>query len=203
MRLYGNSTIGGLVSSAIFIQAKEKFGDEIRALLINGGLIRAQINSGTITYGTLYSILPFGNDLVTFRLNGSEIRKILQYGTDSYKKTPQGHLSLFAGLTIKVNTKEDVNSENRITDMAFVNEKGEKIEDVDPDKEYVIATDDFISGGGDGYKMFFDYQSKKIANHGPLLDLLEQFINKTSPITGNEEYLHYARFTDDVVETVK
>ena len=44
--------------------------------LMNSGGVRTDLAAGDLDYGTLYSVLPFDNRLVTVRMRGSALRKL-------------------------------------------------------------------------------------------------------------------------------
>jgi len=52
--------------------------------ITNGGGIRASINEGDITKGSVISVLPFGNYIVTKKLTGAQIKAGLENGVSAY-----------------------------------------------------------------------------------------------------------------------
>lgn len=203
LRLTGNSPLGNYVSSAILEYARVETKVDFDMIIVNGGLIRAPILKGKVTYGDLFSILPFGNSLVGFKLTGANIRKILMYGTNKYKISNNGHLPLFSGLKIKVNLNAEPEDDDRILDMALVDNEGNEIKKVLDDQYYMVLTDDFIAQGGDGYTMYLDYQEQKLSNYKSLVDYLKMYIKRNGYIYGNETNMNYVRYTDNANEQLR
>lgn len=110
----------------------------------NGGGIRASIDAGEITKKEIITVLPFGNYVVTKKVSGADLVAALEHGTDSYPEI-KGAFPQVGGMTFKIDLNKEVGS--RIVDVTV---NGEAIV---MDKMYVVATNDFMAAGGDGYDM--------------------------------------------------
>ena len=109
--------------------------------ITNGGGIRTPLAKGPITVGSMYTILPFDNTLVTMDLKGSDIKTNIEIGIN-----PAGMgWGQFSG--IKVWYDKDKVAGERVTSIRLAN--GEKL---DMDKYYKVVVNDFMATGGDGYK---------------------------------------------------
>jgi 5'-nucleotidase / UDP-sugar diphosphatase len=117
------------------------------AAIINGGGIRTSIRKGDILAGNVYSVLPFDNYVIAFRLSGKQIRETLEHGVSAVEEGA-GRFPQVSGLTFAYSLSAPVGA--RIRDIVIA---GKPIE---PDKEYTVATNDFLAAGGDGYKAFGD-----------------------------------------------
>ena len=67
----GESTLGNLVADA------QRQTMQTQISLMNPGGIRNDLDAGDITWGELYGIQPFGNQLIKVNLTGQDIRDIL------------------------------------------------------------------------------------------------------------------------------
>ncbi len=67
----GESTLGNLVADA------QRQTMQTQISLMNPGGIRNDLDAGDITWGELYGIQPFGNQLIKVDLTGQDIRDIL------------------------------------------------------------------------------------------------------------------------------
>ena len=105
--------------------------------LTNGGGIRRTLAAGDITVGDMYEILPFDNTLVTVKVTGEELVKIIEHGinTDGFG------WGQFAGIKVWYDVETGKVSSIRLND-------GSKI---DPKAEYSVVINDFMLTGGDGY----------------------------------------------------
>lgn len=133
------TNLGNLLTDAMISNT----GAEIA--ITNGGGIRSSINVGNITKGDVIAVLPFGNFLVTKKLTGEQIKDVLEHGVKSYPATA-GQFTHVSGMKFKFDpNKEEGNRVYSIT----INDRP-----IDMNKKYVVATNDFISAGGDGYPHF-------------------------------------------------
>jgi len=115
------------------------------AAIINGGTIRASINQGSITKKQVYAALPFDNYLVAIRLTGAQIQEALEHGVATLGE-PSGRFPQVSGLSFTYSRAAPVGS--RVKEILI---QGRPL---DPHREYVVATNDFMAAGGDGYTVF-------------------------------------------------
>lgn len=169
--------IGNLISDAYRTYMNADIG------IVNGGGIRADLNEGDVTYYDMMKVHPFGNVIETKKVLGSEILDYLEFtsrATTSTYDTNVGENGGFANvsglkysidITIESHVITDnnnnfikVDGERRVKDV-MVLENGSYVA-IDPNKEYIVASLDFIlSNGGDGANMFMndpllEYSSK-------------------------------------------
>jgi 5'-nucleotidase/UDP-sugar diphosphatase len=115
------------------------------AALINGGTIRTSIGRGKIEVKNIYDVLPFDNYLVAIRLTGAQLKAALEHGV-AHLKEGSGSFPQVAGLTFTYSRSAPAGS--RVKEVTV---GGAALE---PQKEYVVATNDFLVAGGDGYTAF-------------------------------------------------
>ena len=113
----------------------------------NGGGIRASIAKGDITVGSVYTVLPFDNTLVVMQFTGAQIRAALELSVSKYPAENGGFLQV-SGLKFTFDPSKPAGQ--RIVEVTA---NGQPL---DPNKTYVVATNDFTAVGGDGYTMFKD-----------------------------------------------
>ncbi|AEH51638.1 5'-nucleotidase C-terminal domain-containing protein [Pseudothermotoga thermarum] len=107
--------------------------------IMNGGGIRASIKPGKISIRDVLTVLPFRNTLYVFQMKGEGLLKILEYACTV--KPGQGAWPQVSGLTFKsVGGK-----------LVEAKVKGQPI---DPEKTYIVATNNYLALGGDGYVVF-------------------------------------------------
>ncbi len=135
----GETNLGDLITDSMI----DMTGADVA--ITNGGGIRASIAIGEITVGDIITVLPFGNIIVTKELTGQALLNTLEYGTSSYPNS-SGKFSHVAGVTFDINLD---------------NADGERVENVmvngvplDLMATYMVATNDFLAAGGDGYVEF-------------------------------------------------
>jgi len=115
------------------------------AAIINGGGIRTSINKGKIRVKDVYSVLPFDNYIVAVKLIGAQIREALEHGVSAVERG-EGRFPQVSGIAFTYNSSAPAGS--RVKKILIGGMP------VEPDKEYSVATNDFLAAGGDGYKAF-------------------------------------------------
>lgn len=132
------SNLGTLIANAMLYVTGADFA------LMNGGGIRDSIPAGDITLKQIYTVQPFGNYIQTGKVLGKEIDAILENGVGKLP-APDGRFPHVANLTYTLDVSKPAG--DRVSDIKIGGVP------VDPDKEYTIATLNFIFNGGDDYRM--------------------------------------------------
>lgn len=148
----GESNLGNLIADAM-LQAS---GAEMS--LTNGGGIRASIESGDITKGDVITVLPFGNYIVTMKVTGAEIKEALEVGAAGYPSA-HGAFSHVGGAAYRIDASKPAGER-----VHSITVQGAPL---DPNREYLLATNDFMAAGGDQYTMLAD---NPVINHSAALD---------------------------------
>ena len=137
------------------------FADVVRATypcdmaLINAGGLRTGLRKGEVTVGDIVAVVPFRDQVVTVKVSGRELREILEFGFSGLPEE-QGFFPQISGMVVRVDPNN--NPGERVLSLAL--EDGVPIE---PDREYILATNDYVAKGGDGYPVL---QSKTLINAG-------------------------------------
>ncbi len=107
------------------------------AALINGGTIRTGIARGKIEVKDIYAVLPFDNYLVAISLTGAQLKAALEHGVARLEE-PSGSFPQVSGLTFTYSRSAPAGS--RVKDVTVGGQP------LDPQKEYVVATNDYSGG---------------------------------------------------------
>lgn len=158
----GHTNLGRLITSAMLNET----GADIA--ITNGGGIRDSIEAGDITKDSIIKVLPFGNYIVTKKVKGSDIVAALEHGMVE----GSGSFAHFAGITVESKKESDEQGVIRHKVLS-VKINGD---DLDLNKEYVLATNDFMAVGGDGYTMFSNYPT--LNEYSALDESLIKYIEK-------------------------
>jgi 2',3'-cyclic-nucleotide 2'-phosphodiesterase (5'-nucleotidase family) len=105
--------------------------------LTNGGGLRADVAAGPLTYGRLYEVMPFDNQVALLRLTGAELRTAVKNNLQQ-----RGSLMILSGVRVAATCQ---GGELRV---ALRREAGAEIKDDEP---LTIVTSDFLATGGDGF----------------------------------------------------
>ena len=105
----------------------------------NGGSLRTDLPAGPLTYGSLYELYPFDNRIVTLRLTGDQVTRIIAHSLE--RNVAPFELVPIAGF------KVDARCEGSVLRVTLTRSSGVPIR---ADDQLTVATSDFVAGGGDG-----------------------------------------------------
>lgn len=123
--------------------------------IVNIKGLRTSIPAGEIKVSKIFELMPFENELVLVWLNGSELLNLLQFFASI---GGEGVSGLSMGI-----------KDGRAIDVLI----GDKAPD--PDKTYIIATNDYLAEGNDGMKQL-TRGVKRIDTGIKIRDMLIEFI---------------------------
>ncbi len=141
-----DSSLGNAIADAQLFATREA-GAQI-ALMNNGG-IRTGLQpreDGTITYGDIFAVQPFGNQLVTRTFTGAQLLAVLEQQFDSGERI-QG-LQVSEGFAFSYDMSKPEGA--RLVGASFNDEP------IDPAKTYRVTMNSFLAGGGDSFTVFKD-----------------------------------------------
>ena len=154
-----NSNLGSLLADYTFEGAdewaKKNNLPPVDAAVINIGGIRTIIPKGDILTKQIYEVMPFENEIVIVKLHGKDVEGLFDYYLATQKNNPVSHLI--------------IETDNQSISKKLINGKP-----VDYNKDYYIATSDYLAMGGDN--MAFFGKGKLIATGIKMRDLfIEKF----------------------------
>lgn len=171
----GETALGDIIADSMLEAARRQAG-KVDIAFMNPGGIRADLlfrETGQLTFSDIFSVQPFGNDLVVLTLTGAEIETVLkqQYQPSgnnilqvsegfefAWKQPPGGVIEIVPG-SVKLNGQPLVAAQ-----------------------AYRVVTNNFLVGGGDGFVGFKTGANR--VNVGGDLEALETYVKTHSPITG-------------------
>ena len=111
--------------------------------ILNAGGLRTTLIPGNITQNDIYNMFPFDNKIVTFKLNGYDLKKVIQ-------NIQIGDYSFYpiSGITIEVT----LNPSKRVLKIYLSN--GDEIDD---NKLYKIVSVDYLINGGDDFRKILNW----------------------------------------------
>ncbi|QGX97918.1 multifunctional 2',3'-cyclic-nucleotide 2'-phosphodiesterase/5'-nucleotidase/3'-nucleotidase [Roseovarius faecimaris] len=145
----------------------------IDVAITNGGGVRSGIDMGEITKGEVLTVAPFQNTMSTFRLTGAQIVAALENGFSQVGEDA-GRFPQVAGMTVTYDASAEPGS--RVRDVTV---GGAPLE---MDKLYGVVSNNYLRGGGDGYRVFVD--AEDAYDFGPdVADVLADYLSLNSPFT--------------------
>lgn len=160
----GESALGNLIADAQRASVGADFA------FMNPGGIRADLNAGSITWGELFTIQPFGNDIVKMNLTGRQIHTLLN---QQWAGQTSPRLLQVSGLTYTW--------DNALPSGSKVTEVRRGGVPIGLDDVFIVACNSFIAAGGDNFLVLKDGAGRVV---GPVdLDALVDFVQSlTQPI---------------------
>ncbi len=164
------SVLGNLIADAMLVATRDPAKGGAQIALMNSSGVRTALEPGAdgfVTYGQLYTVQPFNNNLIVMTLNGAQLMALLEQQLDEV-----GFNQLFTvsdGFRFGYDLSRPAG--RRIV-MASLN--GQPI---DPARDYRIVTNNFLAGGGDNFSAF--RQGRALVT-GPVdLDATEAYLVNT------------------------
>jgi len=162
--------MGNLVADAMLARVKDQ---GIEVAIANSGGLRASIDAGDVTMGEVLTVLPFQNTLSTFKVSGETLMAALENGVSQMEEV-KGRFPQVSGMSFTVDAFAEVGS--RVSDVMVGGMA------LDMGKMYGVVSNNYVRGGGDGYKMFRDAQDAY--DFGPdVADVLAEYLAAQGPYT--------------------
>jgi 2',3'-cyclic-nucleotide 2'-phosphodiesterase/3'-nucleotidase/5'-nucleotidase len=159
----GETALGNLIADGMKAATGTDFA------FMNVGGIRDDLKTaGPITWGDLFAIQPFGNDIVTMNITGQQVRILLnqQFAAD------RNRIMQISGLNYTWTNNLPLGK--KVLDIYLPN--GKKI---NPDTVYSVTVNNFMADGGDGFVVL-----KEGTNRSTMMTDLDAFVNYVKSLTG-------------------
>jgi len=140
----------------------------------NGGGIRSSVKAGDVTMGQILSVFPFSNRLITISLSGAKVLAALEHSVRLFPAENGGFMHV-GGIRFSFDPSRPAGSR---VNPAKVSVKGQPL---DLNRNYKVATIDFLASGGDGYVMFKD--AANYVDLGDLTEVLANHFRTKSPVS--------------------
>jgi len=154
------SALGNLVSDIVLAKANQYCKEKVDMCMLNNGGLRTSLPAGEILLGKVYELMPFENEIVVVTMSGKQTRKMLDYIARS------GGVPL-AGATAIIN-------DSNLTSIKIAGL------DFNEEKNYRVATSDYLAGGGDKMRFFKDPISIEITKHKMRDALIEYMVDENT-----------------------
>jgi len=176
----GESALGDVIADAQ-LAAMSAPGFDAQVAFMNPGGIRADLvcHAGDTppcdqTFGDLFTVQPFANDMVAYDLTGADIDTLLEEQFDNPTPGEQRFLQVSSNFTYEWSASAAVGNK---VDPSTIKINGVV---VDPTATYRITTNSFLSGGGDNFTILASGTNRVI---GPVdLNALVDYFGANSPI---------------------
>ncbi len=167
------SALGNLIADGMLAATQDVALGGAQIAIMNSTGVRQALEPGAdgfVTFGQIYTVQPFNNNLVTLTLSGAQLRGLLeqQFDDEGFMQL----LSVSQGLRFSYDLRRPAGS--RIVGASF---RGIPIADR---RVYRIVTNNFLASGGDSFTLFKQGRDAVI---GPVdLDATEAYLVARQPV---------------------
>ena len=171
------SALGNLIADVQLAatRAPDKGGAQLS--FINSGGMRADLvpdAQGVVRYGQLFSVQPFGNNLVVKTYSGAQIRAVLEQQFDDADGNPFNSrlLSVSRGLRYRYDLRQPPGK--RVSDLSL---NGVPLAD---GAHYRVCLSSYLADGGSNFSVF--KEGRDALGGGQDIDALEDYFRQHSPV---------------------
>ena len=176
-----DSPLGNLIADAQLAATRDPANGGAEIAFMNSGGIRTRLApaaDGSVTYGQLFALQPFGNTLVVLEMTGAQIGQVLeqQFSDASSGEVRKSLLIPSQGFSFTFDRRAAPGS--RIVAATL---DGQQLQ---PERIYRVTVNNFLASGGDGFTVFAE--GTPVADGGVDVDALEAHIagGVTAPAAG-------------------
>jgi 5'-nucleotidase len=166
----GESGLGNLIADAQWASTAAAERGRSDFALMNPGGVRADIliqqGGGTINFGQLFKVQPFGNTLVVKRMTGQQVKDLLEHQFEN----PDRPKVLFPSESLRYEVDRRQPKGQRVLNIQI----GQK--PLDLARAYNVTMNSFLASGGDG---FWHFNQAPTLSGGELdVDALSDYVQK-------------------------
>ncbi|HFI0931328.1 TPA: cell surface ecto-5'-nucleotidase Nt5e [Streptococcus suis] len=209
------TNLGNAVTDAIYAYGQTGFSNKTSLAVTNGGGLRATIaKNQPVTKGDIIAVLPFGNIISQITVTGQQIQDMFTKSLSSALQTDKetgkfildengaplfeasGGFLQISGATVFYDPTLPV--KERVLLIGILNPETGEYDDLDLEKTYYLATNDFLAAGGDGYTMLGGAREE-----GPSMDSVFADYLKTADLSAYADINPYSRIipVDSTLDT--
>ncbi|MGQ7341866.1 cell surface ecto-5'-nucleotidase Nt5e [Streptococcus suis] len=209
------TNLGNAVTDAIYAYGQTGFSNKTSLAVTNGGGLRATIaKNQPVTKGDIIAVLPFGNIISQITVTGQQIQDMFTKSLSSALQTDKetgkfildengaplfeasGGFLQISGATVFYDPTLPV--KERVLLIGILNPETGEYDDLDLEKTYYLATNDFLAAGGDGYTMLGGARQE-----GPSMDSVFADYLKTADLSSYADINPYSRIipVDSTLDT--
>ncbi|MDQ0606966.1 5'-nucleotidase [Variovorax sp. W1I1] len=171
------SALGNLIADAQLAATSPAGKGAAQIAFMNPGGVRADLapaQDGSVTYGQIFAVQPFGNSLVVKTMTGAQIKAVLEQQFNSGSNTVAAPKVLLPSRGLTYSYSASAPGGARIGNLAL---NGTAI---DPAANYRVTMNSFLATGGDNFTVF--NQGTDTLGGDQDVDALEAYIKANSPL---------------------
>lgn len=164
----GESALGSLVAEAQRQHARSDI-----ALMNPGGIRKDFTAAGEVTWGKVFGVQPFSNQLIRARMRGSDVLAALEQMFRAADGTARVKILQVSGIRVTYDVSRPIG--RRITRVVM--DDGRRL---DPSRTYSVVANAFLMNGGDGFTAMLRSRGRRSV--GIDLDALVNYLKAGKPV---------------------
>jgi 5'-nucleotidase len=160
----GESTLGAVIADAFLAATSDASynGKPAQIAFTNPGGIRSDLaTSLTVTFGHLFNVMPFNNNLVSLDLTGLQLMRLLEQQWES-PNLPGGRIMpVSKGFSYTWDASKPSGAAPGMGQRVVPGSIQLNGEAIDMNANYRITVNNFMASGGDGFTIFSQGQNKQ------------------------------------------
>ena len=173
----GESQASEFIADGQLFVAKDPARGAAEISFMNNGGARTDLipaADGTVTYGQIFALQPFANNLVTLSLTGAQVKAVLEQQFDSGTNTVARPNLIMPSANVRFSFDKSRPAGQRIVSI-LVDGKP-----IDPARSYRVTVNNFLASGGDGFTALA--QGTNPVDGGLDLDATELYLKSNPPV---------------------
>ncbi len=154
MNAAGESTLGSVIADAFLAGTSDSsYGAKAAQIaLTNKGGIRSDLSSSlTVTFGQLFSVMPFNNNLITMDLTGQQLLRLLEQQWEQPQVAGGRIMSVSSGFSYTWDASQPEGAAPGTGHRVVPGSMKLHGEPIDMGRSYRVTVSDFMATGGDNY----------------------------------------------------
>ena len=152
----GESQVGSIIADAYLDGTSgPSFGSNPAEIgLTNSGGIRANLPNTVVTFGDLFTVTPFGNNLVTIDLTGTQLLRVLEQQWEAPQPVPGRIMQVSNGFTYTWDASKPFGAPSGMGNRVIASSMKLKGVPIEMSRTYRVTINNFMASGGDNYTVF-------------------------------------------------
>ncbi len=150
----GESTLGDVIADAFLAGASDaSYGNKpAQIAFTNRGGIRSDLSASlTVTFGQLFNVMPFNNNLVTMDLSGRQLLRLLEQQWESPQPAGGRVMSVSSGFSYAWDASKPEGAAPGTGQRIVAGSMTLNGAPIEFDKTYRITVNNFMASGGDNF----------------------------------------------------
>lgn len=152
----GESTLGNFIADALLAATSDAAfgGKPSQVAFINRGGLRSDLSTSlSVTYGNLFNVLPFNDNVVAMDLTGQQLLRLLEQQWESPQPPGGRIMSVSSGFSYSWDASAPERAASGSGQRVVPGSMKLNGEPIDMERSYRVTVNNFMSVGGDNYSV--------------------------------------------------